>query len=177
MGTYRKLAVHLSDEDRHALRVLLRGGIQPVRVVQRARSLLLLDEGQSPPQVARSVGISPPAVRQIGWRYCDGGLQRALYDLPRPGAEPALDASEQARIIAMVCTDAPPGYARWTVRLITEEAVKRKLVDSVGRETIRLLLLHHDLKPWREKNVVYRGADPRVHRQDGGRSGGLRTPA
>jgi hypothetical protein len=176
MGTYRKLAVHLSDEDRHSLRVLLRGGIQPVRVVQRARSLLLLDEGQSPPKVARSVGISPPAVRQIGWRYCQGGLQRALYDLPRPGAEPALDASEQARIIAMVCTDAPAGYARWTVRLITEEAVKRKLVDSVGRETIRLLLLHHDLKPWREKNVVYRGADPRVHRQDGGRSGSLRTP-
>jgi len=40
------------------------------------------------------------------------------------------------------------------VRLVAEEAVKRKLVPRVGRETIRVLLLHHDLKPWREKNVV-----------------------
>jgi len=42
------------------------------------------------------------------------------------------------------------------VRLIAEEAVKRKLVQRVGRETIRILLQTHELKPWREKNVVRR---------------------
>jgi hypothetical protein len=42
------------------------------------------------------------------------------------------------------------------VRLIATEAVKRKLVPRVGRETIRILLEGHDLKPWREKNVVVR---------------------
>ena len=54
----------------------------------------------------------------------------------------------------MVCSDPPEGRARWTVRLVAEEAVKRRVVPRVGRETIRVLLLHHDLKPWREKNVV-----------------------
>jgi hypothetical protein len=39
------------------------------------------------------------------------------------------------------------------VRLIAEEAVKRKLAPRVGRETIRVLLLSHEFKPWREKNV------------------------
>ncbi len=53
----------------------------------------------------------------------------------------------------MVCSDPPAGRARWTVRLVAEEAVKRKLAPLVGRETIRILLLSHDLKPWREKNV------------------------
>jgi putative transposase len=53
----------------------------------------------------------------------------------------------------MVCSSPPEGRARWTVRLVAEEAVKRKLVARVGRETIRLLLLSHGLKPWREKNV------------------------
>ena len=51
------------------------------------------------------------------------------------------------------------GQARWTMRLIAEEAVKRKLVPQVGRETIRVLLSSHDLKPWREKNVVHRQLD------------------
>jgi len=47
----------------------------------------------------------------------------------------------------------PRGRARWTVRLIAEQAIKRKLVPKVGRETIRILLESHDLKPWREKKM------------------------
>jgi putative transposase len=64
-----------------------------------------------------------------------------------------LDDNQKQRLIAMVCSDPRAGRARWTVRLVAEEAVKRKLVPRVGRETIRILLLSHDLKPWREKNV------------------------
>ena len=59
----------------------------------------------------------------------------------------------------MVCGSAPEGQARWSVRLIAEEAVKRKLTPQVGRETIRILLQSHDLKPWREKNVVRGGTE------------------
>jgi putative transposase len=57
------------------------------------------------------------------------------------------------------------------VRLIAEEAMKRHLVASVGRETIRVLLKQHDLKPWREKNVVRRRHRGGLHRPDGGGAG------
>ncbi len=43
------------------------------------------------------------------------------------------------------------GRARWTGRLVAQEAVKRKLVPRVGRDTIPVLFESHDLKPWREK--------------------------
>jgi hypothetical protein len=65
-----------------------------------------------------------------------------------------LAPSDKQRIIAMVCSAPPEGAARWTDRLVAEQAVKRKVVPRVGRETIRILLQSHDLKPWREKNVV-----------------------
>jgi hypothetical protein len=55
--------------------------------------------------------------------------------------------SEKQRIIAMVCSQAPEGRARWTVRLVVEEAVKRKPVPKVGRETIRILLQSHEWQP------------------------------
>jgi transposase len=106
--------------------------------------------------VAASVRLTAKAVREIGRRYQDTGLDCALHDRPRPGAAALLDPSQRQRIIAMVCADPPPGYARWTVRLVAEEAVKRKLVPRAGRETIRILLQEHDLQPWREKNVVHR---------------------
>jgi len=54
----------------------------------------------------------------------------------------------------MVCSAPPPGAARWTVRLVAEQAVHRTLVPRVGRETSRVLRQSHDLKPWRETNVV-----------------------
>ena len=139
---------------RRSLRTLLSGGVQQVRVVLRAVALLQLAKGVSAPQIANVVPLTPQAIRKVGHRYQQGGLERALYEKQRPGAAEVLDDSQKQRIIAMVCSDPPEGRARWTVRLVAEEAVKRQLVPRVGRETIRILLLHHDLKPWREKNVV-----------------------
>ena len=87
------------------------------------------------------------------WGSLSGGWFRALCEKQRPGAAEVLDDSPKQRLIAMVFSSPPEGRARRTVRLVTEEAVKRKPVWRVGRETIRILLLTHDLKPWREKNV------------------------
>lgn len=133
---------------------MLSGGIQQVRVVLRALALLQLDAGRSAPQVARTVPFTPQAIRTIGKRYQELGLQRAIFERRRTGHAELLATSDKQRIIAMVCSQPPEGRARWTVRLVAEEAVKRKLVPGVGRETIRILLQSHDLKPWREENVV-----------------------
>src|ERR1035441_10300435 len=114
---------------------------------QKAEALLVVD-------AITGIGTTPKAVREIGRRYLDYGLEQALYDKARPGAAPVLEDRQRRHIIAMVCSDPPEGCARWTIRLVAEEAVKRRLVPRIGRESIRLLLLHDDLKPWREKNVV-----------------------
>ena len=153
------LKIDLSKKDRVKLKRLLDGGIQQVRVVLRALALLQLGEGGSAPQIARSLHFSAQAVRNIAKRYQQQGLERALHDKQRPGAVPVLDEKQKQRIIAMVCSDPPEGYARWTVRLVAEQAVKRRLAPDVGRETIRILLLNHDLRPWREKNVVRSGTE------------------
>jgi putative transposase len=148
------LRIDVTTKDRKALQKLLSGGVQQVRVVLRAVALLQLAKGASAPQIAGMVPLTAQAIRKIGHRYQEGGLERALYEKQRPGAEALLEDSEKQRIIAMVCSNPPEGFARWTVRLVAEEAIKRRLVPRVGRETIRVLLLNHDLKPWREKNVV-----------------------
>jgi putative transposase len=154
MRVYRRLRVRLTKGDREKLDDILSGGMQSVRTVLRTLALSHLHEGKTASEVASIVRLTPKAVREIGRRYEDSGLEQALYDKPRPGAATVLEDSQRQRIIAMVCSDPPEGRARWTVRLVAEEAVKRRLVPRVGRETIRVLLLHHDFKPWREKNVV-----------------------
>ena len=147
------LRIHVSAKDQKELRNLVSRGVQQVRVVLRALALLQLAKGIAAPGIAAMLPLTPQAIRNVGRRYQQGGLERALYEKQRPGAAQVLDDSQKQRLIAMVCSDPPEGRARWTVRLVTEEAVKRKLVPRVGRETIRIRLRSHDLKPWREKKL------------------------
>ena len=150
------LSIDVTKKDQQELRKLVKGGVQQVRVVLRALALLQLAENASASQIAKVIPLTPQAIRRLGHRYQQAGLDGALYEKQRPGAAEVLETNQKQRIIAMVCSEPPQGRARWTVRLVAAEAVKRKLVPRVGRETIRILLLHHDLKPWREKNVVRR---------------------
>ena len=177
MGRGIRLQVKLSSRDRQQLEELLSGGLQPVRTILRALALRQMDLGKSTPVVGANLGLSAKAVWQIGKRYEQEGLERALFDASRPGKTPALDQQQRQRIIAVVCSPPPEGRARWTVRMLTEEVVRRKLVPRVGRETIRVLLESHDLKPWREKNVVRGEVGPGVHRLHGGRSQDIRKAA
>ena len=155
----KRSGVRLSKRDRQELQRLLGSGLQPVRTVLRALALRQMADGCTIRQVAANVGLTPKTVWLTSQRYQEAGLERALYERPRPGKALLLDEPQRQRIVALVCSPPPGGRARWTVRLLAKEAVKRKLVPQVGRETIRVLLESHDLKPWREKNVVRGGTE------------------
>jgi hypothetical protein len=78
-------------------------------------------------------------------------LQHALGEDARPEPAPKLDSSQEAAVVATVCAPPPQGRVRWTSRLLAEDAGRRGIVESAGDETIRLVLVRHDLKLWREK--------------------------
>ena len=149
----------MKRRDRQRLSGMLTKGRESARVLRRASILRQLDLGQKTAQVAANAGVAAKTVRAIARRYEEEGLESALYEKPRPGKQRALGTGQSQRIIAMVCGPPPPGMARWSVRLIAAEAMKRKLAPQVGRETIRILLQSHELKPWRGKNAVHRGPE------------------
>jgi putative transposase len=149
-----KSAIRLTAGERNDLRGLLKNGVLPVRTVIRALVLLRLDEGISTPQAAAMFELSDEGVRKIALRYREGGIETAVYEGERPGKQPALDETQKQKVVALACGPPPPGQARWTVRVLAAEVKKRKIVSGIGREAIRIALQHHDLKPWREKNVV-----------------------
>ena len=152
-----KLEFRLKPKEKQTIMKLLSKGRESARVIRRAQILKLFDNGYTSPKISEIVGITAVNVRRIGWRYINGGLEKALFDLPRPGVARLLNEKESSQIIAIVCSDPPEGYDRWTIELLTEMTIKKGIVPTVGRETIRILLKTHDLKPWREKNVVHPG--------------------
>jgi putative transposase len=152
--------IRLTAKEKTKLAALTRKGNLSARVLARAYILRQLARGDSPPMVAENLNVAANTVRNVARRYQDAGLEEALFERPRPGQSPLLNTRQKQRIIAMVCADPPPGRARWTLHLIVEEACRAKIVASISHETVRRLLQKHDLKPWREKNVVHREDHP-----------------
>jgi hypothetical protein len=147
--------LHLSAQDRQFLADHTRAGrAVSARTWKRIRILELLHGQWSLADVAEALGTYPREVRRVAWRYLERGVANALTDDPRPKPPKLLDTRQQAAIVAMVCGPPPAGYARWTIRVATDEAKRHGIVADVGRETIRQGLARHELKPWRKNNVV-----------------------
>lgn len=130
------------------------------RVIYRANALNLRHKGLSAAEVADFLEITSRTVFNIQRNYEEGGLSKALYDDPRPGSPPRFDDRAKAKIVALVCSDPPDGFDRWTLDLIQEHASKDGLVESISRETVRVILQEHDLKPWRQRSWCVPDLDP-----------------
>lgn len=172
----RKHIVTLPKKVRSELEELVRTGTHPVRVVRRANILLKSHEGLTDKQIGEHVGCTWRCVAEIRKRFCQGGIERALFDAPRSGGPPTFTRKQQQQVVALACTAPPEGRDRWTLALLCEHAAKEGFVQSVSQSQVSLWLRKHDLKPWRKKKVVRAQVDPGVSGANGRRAGALRTP-
>jgi transposase len=151
--------VHLTDEEIGTLESIVDKGTHRARVVCRANILLKSNEDLTDREIAEHVERSTRCVADVRKRFCQGGLQRALYDAPRSGGPPKFTRKQQQKVIALACTDPPEGRERWTLELICQHAVAQGLVKSLSKSEVALWLREHDFKPWRKKNLVCAQAD------------------
>lgn len=154
ISVQRKYKVTLTPQEQRTVTALIGKGTAKARTITRARILLLTHKGNIDKTVCEALGIVRSVVYDTRKHYVEGGLQRALFDLPHKGAQRKLSGKQEAEVVAIACTDAPKGHVRWTLDLLTEE-VKKKVGISIGRTAIWKVLLRNDTKPWLKKNVVH----------------------
>ena len=135
-----KRAIRLSMKQRDALRDVVTTGEGSARVILRAHILLRSADGWADEDIAQAFDTSVDTVRRTRWRGLERGVMACLSDAPRDGAPHKLNEEEEARIVALACSDPPSGHCRWTVRLLTSEAIGRELIRPVVAETVRQVL-------------------------------------
>src|SRR2546421_4769360 len=113
-----RYVVSLTEGERGELRELVAKGSALARRVKKAQILLAADGGASDDEIARLVVVGTSTVYRTKKRLVEEGLEAALSDRPRPGAERKLSAKEEALLMATTCTKPPPGRARWTLELL-----------------------------------------------------------
>src|SRR5258708_2721745 len=143
--------ITLSSEERALLRALVQGGNGPVRKVKRAQILLAAAGGSRDERIAANVSVGTATVYRTKRRFVEEGLEPALSEASRPGAERKLAAKEEALLVATACSKPPAGRARWTLSLLADEMVRLTKHRSLSAATVGRRLAEKELKPWQEK--------------------------
>ena len=73
-------------------------------------------------------------------KYLREGMQAALEEEERPGQPIKYASKQEAELIALACSNAPPGRTRWTLELLTEKLKMQSGFKTINRESIRLML-------------------------------------
>jgi len=131
----KKHHLTLTADHRSTLETLMSKGALSARTFKRATALLELDRGKTLQAVAATLAVNYNTV--AFWRdgYKVAGLA-CLDDAPRSGRPVEIDGAQRAKITALACSDAPQGYARWSLRLLAEKAVEAGLCDHVSHTVI-----------------------------------------
>lgn len=141
----KKYLVDLEEEERRTLKRITRSGKHSARKIRWAHALLKADAGWKDEKIAEALDISLPTVQRIRQRFVEEGLDVALgarSHRPRPYLQ-RLDGEQEARVIALACSEAPEGRTRWTLRLLAEKVVELQIADRISYQTVRRVLKKH----------------------------------
>jgi transposase len=142
----KRYVVKLTLEERGQLENLVNKGKEAAYRRRHAQVLLLVDEGDHGPahadtEAAERTGFSRRTVEQIRERCVTEGLDSALERKKRSRSRAQkLDGDGEARLVSLACSDAPAGYARWSLHMLADKLVELDIVESISHECVRQVL-------------------------------------
>ncbi len=141
----KKYIVRLTPEERNQLQSLVsKGKTQAYRI--RHAHILLKADADGPAWLDREIteafSVNRSTVEGIRKRFVMEGLDAALERKKRasPPTERILDGANEARLIALACSEPPKGRSRWTLKLLADELVALNIVESISYQTVKRTL-------------------------------------
>lgn len=149
-----KYRLSLTPPEREELETIVRKGRHSSHKVLNALILLNCDEQTrtqrtlKEQQIAEVLNISAMKLYRVKQRFVDEGLEIALNGHKGQRAyEKKADGEFEAHLVALSCSNPPPGHERWSLRLLADKVVELKYVDSVSYETVRRVLKKTNSNP------------------------------
>ena len=149
----KKYKVDLTAAERTDLEAFTTTGRRAADQITRARILLKADCHQPggewlDEEIASALDVNTTTVERMRCRFVELGLPACLKRQPGGGRKQrCLDGEQEAHLVALVCSEAPAGRARWSVRLLAGEMVRLGYVESVSHETVRQTLKKTSFSP------------------------------
>jgi transposase len=136
-----KYIVNLFQEERDYLLSITTKGKASARKITHAQVLLQADDAlgtaRDNAEIAEILNVSAKTVSRIRKSFIEDGLEAALNREPHNKFKPRrLSGEQEAHLIALACSEAPEGRARWTLKLLAGKLVELEVIDSVSVTTV-----------------------------------------
>jgi transposase len=144
--TMVRYKVTLSQDEYELCKSTLSKGKHSSQQYRNACILINTDEGPfgqklSNEQVAQVLQINTKTVERVKQRFVEEGFDTCMDRKPYPKKGPVkTDGDFEAHLIALSCSEAPTGYARWSLRMLADKMVELKYTDSISHEAVRQVL-------------------------------------
>jgi hypothetical protein len=125
----KRYVVILTEQEREDLTAIVTVGKAAAAKRRHAQVLLLVDQGEFGPalkdsKAAEQTLFTTRTIEKIRERFVCEGLEAALERKPQSKKRETLfDGESEAKLIALACSEAPEGHARWTLRLLKDKLV------------------------------------------------------
>jgi putative transposase len=139
----KRIEVKLTQDEHESLSTYVTRGQKSAREINRARILLLANDGLKDQDIEKVLGVSHVTIYNMRKKYQCKGVQHildVLQDEPRGGRPMKFDSKVEAQVTMIACSAPPQGAARWTLQLIAEKLVKLDIVDTISHESVRSIL-------------------------------------
>jgi len=148
-----KYKVTLKKEEHDELMSIVSKGSHTSQQYRTAYILLNCDQGEYGDKIpgrhiSQVLKISERMIDRTKQRFVEEGFESCLERKPISRTKvKKVDGDLEAQLIALSCSKAPEGFARWSLRLLSEKVVELKYVESISHETIRKALKKTNLNP------------------------------
>ena len=136
-----KIVVRLTGAQRLTLSRVLRTGKHSAAMRRRAQILLKADadgpDVWTDEQIAAHLETTRMTVQRVRQQFAREGLDTTLHRKKPTGRQyRKLDGQQEAQLIALACSPAPEGQARWTMKLLAARLVELEVVDAIDPATV-----------------------------------------
>ncbi len=133
-----RYTIKLSQEEVKELMAIINKGSHTSHTFRTAYILLNCDEGDysekaTNDQISKILKVGMRTIDRVKKRFIEEGFEAVLerrtnsrvYDVK-------IDGDVEAKLVKLCCSEPPPGFAKWSLRLLADKMVELQYIDSIS---------------------------------------------
>jgi len=137
-----RYTIKLNQEEVVRLRAIISKGSHSTKTYRTAYTLLNCDVGDysdkvTNEQISKVLKIGMRTIDRIKKRFIEEGLEAVLerressriYDVK-------IDGDVEAKLVQLCCSEPPKGFAKWSLRLLSDKMVELNYVESISHVSV-----------------------------------------
>jgi len=137
-----RYAIKLTKDEVIKLRAIINKGSHSTKTYRTAYILLNCDIGDysdkvTNEQISKVLKVGMRTIDRVKKRFIEEGLEAVLerrvssriYDVK-------IDGDVEAKLVQLCCSEPPKGFAKWSLRLLSDKMVELNYVESISHVSV-----------------------------------------